>query len=101
MPGEQVKLGVRMTDESGEVIVESVVPGSTADNAGVKEGDIILKLSGVEIKENFDLVYEVGQRNSGDQAKLIVLRDGEQVELNITFIPMPAMSKHDMGSHKK
>jgi len=101
LPGERVKLGVRMSDEGGEVVVESVVPGSTADNAGVKEGDIILKLGDVDIKENFDLVYEVGQRNNGDQARLIALRNGEQVELNITFIPMPAMNKHDMGNHKK
>jgi uncharacterized iron-regulated protein len=101
LPGGKVKLGVRMTDESGRVIVEAVVPGSTAADAGVLEGDIIVEIDEAVINENFDLVYEINQRNSGDQAKLVVERGGEQVELDLTFMPMPVIKKPGMGSQQK
>jgi uncharacterized iron-regulated protein len=101
LPGGKVKLGVRMTDESGRVIVEAVVPGSTAADAGVLEGDIIVEIDEAVINESFDLVYEINQRNSGDQAKLVVERGGEQIELDLTFMPMPVMKKQGMGSQQQ
>ncbi len=36
LPGERVKLGVRMKEAEGKVVVEGVVPNSTADKAGVQ-----------------------------------------------------------------
>ena len=89
LPGERVKLGVRMKEEDGKVVVEAVVPGSAADSAGVAEGDIIVALDGEAINENFDLIYAVMQHASGDQSKLIVERNGEQLELDVTFAPLP------------
>ncbi len=99
LPGERVKLGVRMMEEDGKVVVEAVVPNSAAAIAGVAEGDIIVALDDTAIEENFDLVYAVNQHVSGDQSKLTVERDGEKIELNVTFIPLP-MSMTDHGKGK-
>jgi C-terminal processing protease CtpA/Prc len=101
LPGERVKLGVRMKEEDGKVIVEAVVPNSTADKAGVLAGDTIISLGGVLILDSFDLVYEVNQRVSGEQSTLVVERDGEQFELDSTFNPLPKTGNHGMGRHKK
>jgi uncharacterized iron-regulated protein len=101
LPGERVKLGVRMKEEDGKVIIEGVVPGSTADQAGVMEGDVIISLGEVVIADSFDLVYEVNQRVSGDHARLIVEREGKQTQLDVTFAPLPKTGKHGMGKHKK
>ncbi len=102
LPGERVKLGVRMKEEDGKVIVEAVVPNSTADEAGVLDGDIIVALDEVSIEDSFDLIYEVKQRISGDQATLIVERNGEQVRLGVTFIPLPKATDPGKGmKHKK
>lgn len=99
LPGERVKLGVRMREEDGKVVVEAVIPNSAAAIAGVAEGDIIVALDDTAIEENFDLVYAVNQHVSGDQSKLTVEREGEKLELNVTFIPLP-MSMTDHGKGK-
>jgi uncharacterized iron-regulated protein len=91
LPGERVKLGVRMEEKDGQVIARDVVPGSTAETAGVKPGDIIVALDGTAIKENFDLVYEVGKRREGDKGALEVERGGERLKLDLDFQPLPKM----------
>ncbi len=101
LPGERVKLGVRMKEEDGRVVVEAVVPHSTADEAGVLAGDIIISLNEILIEDSFDLVYEVNQRVSGDQVTLVVERNGEQLKLDVTFIPLPKTDAHGTRSHKK
>ena len=93
LPGERVKLGVRMYEEDGKVIVEAVVPDSAAAIAGVEEGDIIVALDDTPITENFDLIYTVNQHFDGDRSKLTIERGGEILELDVTFIPLPMTMK--------
>ena len=98
LPGERVKLGVRMREDDGKVIVEAVVPNSAAAIAGVAEGDIIVALDDTAIEENFDLIYTVNQHVSGDQSKLTIERAGERLKLDVTFIPLPmTMTDHGKG----
>lgn len=94
LPGEQVKLGVSMKEEDGKVIVEAVVPDSTADKAGVLAGDVLVTIDEVAIEDSFDLIYEVGQRVSGDQAILVIERSGETLKLTIAFAPTPVAKKN-------
>ncbi len=100
LPGEPVKLGVQMQEEDGKVVVEKVVPGSTADQAGVLAGDILVSIGGVAIEDSFDLIYDVQQRVSGDQATLVVEREGELIKLDVTFTPLPKIEEHDIGRQK-
>jgi S1-C subfamily serine protease len=92
---------VSMKEEDGKVVVEGVMPGSTADRAGVLAGDVIISMGEVVIEDSFDLVYEVNQRVSGDQAALIVEREGKQINLDVTFAPLPKTDEHGMGKHRK
>jgi uncharacterized iron-regulated protein len=101
LPGERVKLGVRMKEEDGKVVVEGVVPGSTADQAGVVEGDVIVSMGDAIIADSFDLIYEVQQRISGDQTTLVVERESEKIKLDVTFAPLPKTDGHGMGKHKR
>ena len=94
LPGERVKLGVRMREEEDQVVIEAVVPDSAADQAGIEEGDIILAIDDVAIKENFDLVYEIKQRVIGEDAVITVERAGETLTLNVTFIPFSTSDPH-------
>ncbi|MHB8707720.1 MAG: ChaN family lipoprotein [Desulfuromonadales bacterium] len=94
LPGERVKLGVRMEEKDGRVVVQSVGPGSTAEKAGVMAGDVILALDGIAIVENFDLIYEVGLRKKGDKAILEVERAGERLKLDLDFQPLPKAEMH-------
>ena len=68
--------------------------------SGVKEGDIILKLGEAEIKDNFDLVYEVSQKSIGDKVRLTVEREGEPLSLEVTFISLPPIEMPDRHGKK-
>ena len=94
LPGKRVKLGVRFKEHDGKVTVEGVVEGSTAGLAGVLAGDVLLRLGDAEIKDAFDLVYEVGQHREGDNVTLTLARNGEETTLPLTFLPMPEGATH-------
>lgn len=94
LPGERVKLGVRMEEKDGRVVVQGVVPGSTAEKAGVQAGDVILTLDGEAIVENFDLVYAVGQKVKDDKGTLEVERGEEKLKLALDFQPLPKVETH-------
>ncbi len=52
--------------------VRSVEPGSVAEAAGIREGDIITALDGVKVNNNMDLVNLVSQHYEGDTVELTV-----------------------------
>jgi len=94
LPGERVKLGVRMEEENDRVVVRDVVPGSTAEKAGVKGGDVLMAIDAEPIAESFDLVYAVGLKNKGDKGRLEVERAGEKLTLDLDFQPLPKAEGH-------
>lgn len=91
LPGGRVKLGVRMEEQDGRVVVQDVVAGSTAEQGGVLKGDVIVALDGEPVAENFDLVYAVGQKTKGDKGVLEVERGREKLKLDLDFQPLPPM----------
>jgi uncharacterized iron-regulated protein len=94
LPGDRVKLGVRMEEQDGRVVVLAGVPGSAAERSGVLAGDTLLSLDGEPISENFDLVYAVGQKVRGDRGVLAVERGGEVLQLEVDFQPLPPAEPH-------
>ncbi|TLM65659.1 MAG: PDZ domain-containing protein [Deltaproteobacteria bacterium] len=94
LPGERVKLGVRMEEKDGRVVVQEVIAGSTADRAGVKNGDVLRALDNEPVTESFDVVYAVGLRKTGDKGILEVERDGGTLKLSLDFQPLPKMEGH-------
>jgi len=58
-------------------LVSSVEPGSAADKAGVKTGDVILKLNGTAIDRSIELASRVATMKPGSPATLEVWRDGK------------------------
>lgn len=66
-------------------VVAQVIDGTPAKKAGFKDGDIILKLDGVSIKDNRDLTRRVGDLLVGHKARFVVLRDGKQKTLKVTI----------------
>ncbi|MFA6276925.1 MAG: trypsin-like peptidase domain-containing protein [Pedobacter sp.] len=68
--------------------VSSVLPGGGAASAGIKEGDIIKKVEGVEIYDSPDLQEKVGRMRPGDKIALTVLKaDGSTKNVSVTLKP--------------
>jgi serine protease Do len=67
------------------VLVASVGEDSAADKAGLKEGDIILKVDGREVKSSPELQEIIALKRPGDQVTLTVNREGNRKEFKVTL----------------
>jgi serine protease Do len=68
----------------GAYVVE-VVPGSPAESAGMKEGDIIFKVNGTAISGEDGLAKIISSKKVGDKLQLEIWRDGENKNFEITL----------------
>jgi len=64
-------------NEASGSLVAGVARGSAAERAGIKTGDIILTLNGVNMKDSAALRNGIGQLHVGDKVELGLLRDGK------------------------
>lgn len=71
------------TDAKG-VLLSGVAKGGPADKAGVKGGDIIVKLAGKVIENIYDYTYAIEALKSGQEVELTVTRDGKDVTVKVT-----------------
>lgn len=67
------------------VRVESVSPESAAEDAGIKEGDIIVKIDSKEIKSSPELLEEIAKRRPGNQINVEVIRDGRPKNFTVSL----------------
>lgn len=82
-----------LTAESG-TLVDSVWPGSPADKAGVKSGDIITAFDGEPVPTRAALSRLLAQHRPGDAVKVELLADGKPRTLMVTLTARPAKAKH-------
>ncbi len=85
--GFRVTLGI-VPDYSEEVQgmkVGDVRTGTPAEKAGIKPGDVIVKLGGREIKNIYDYTYALGDFNPGDEVEVVVLRGDEKLSFKVKF----------------
>jgi len=62
------------------VVIESVEPGSPAEKAGLKGGDVITSVNGTPVKTGNDLVNPIAQAPIGSKVKLNYVRDRQAKE---------------------
>ena len=65
--------------------IDGITEGKPAANAGLKVGDVVLKLGAVEVTDMMAYMKGLSQFNKGDTTKVKVLRDGKEIEQDITF----------------
>ncbi len=74
------------------VLVRQVIPGGTADQAGMEPGDIIVEVNGRKIMDTDDLSQYLENLDIGQTAEVYVIRDGESsVKLDIAVGNMNEM----------
>lgn len=66
------------------VKLSGVSPVGPAAKAGVKAGDIIIKLGGKDIQNIYDYTYVMGDLKIGVETGITVLREGKSVEIKLT-----------------
>ena len=74
------------TEDGGTIVVAvEVNAGSSAEEAGMEPGDIILAVNGQEISTTADLMAIRRQHAIGDTLTLTVLRDGETLDIPVVL----------------
>jgi S1-C subfamily serine protease len=67
------------------VLVNSVKPGSPADRAGIKQGDVIVALNGKPVNDTNSFRNEIAGSQPGTKVNLTVLRNGKEQNLTATL----------------
>lgn len=62
--------------------VQEIVSGSPADQAGIKDGDVITKIDGEAVKEDGALAVLVNKHKVGDRIEIEVWRNGETLKFS-------------------
>lgn len=63
------------------VRVDGVLPGSPAETAGIRKGDVLVGFDGEKVASLEDYTAALKARNPGDRVKLTLSREGETLEV--------------------
>jgi serine protease Do len=66
-------------------VIQSVIKNSAAFQAGLKKGDVILQVEEEKIENKAELRYQLYKYKVGDNIILIVYRDNDTIELEVTL----------------
>ncbi|MFI5058907.1 MAG: PDZ domain-containing protein [Candidatus Acidiferrales bacterium] len=110
-PGMRPRLGIDAEDLSGQlgaffgvpdgegVLVREVNPGSPAEKAGVKAGDVITKIDDERVRSIGDLHAKLAAMHDDKSLKLGILRNRSEVNLTVE-LPAPAPKTKRLFSHR-
>ena len=74
------------------VVVGAVVPGSPADKAGIRRGDLLIRSRSRVIRNAFDWEAELLDLRVGDQVPLVVKRTSRELPVTVTIADLPEVS---------
>ena len=83
------ELGIN-SDAAGVFVME-VDPKGAAGEAGIKKGDLIIKVNGIEVNSDAQLAEMIARQKPGDDVKITYVRDGSEKNTD-------AVLKNKMGS---
>lgn len=102
LAGSYYGIGAQITSVEEEITIIRVFDGSPAKNAGFKEGDIISKVDGEDVK-GWD-VNDVASKLRSDKnpkTTVVIKRDGEELtfEIEKAVVEIPSISSEMMGDN--
>jgi serine protease Do len=89
---ESMAEGMNLNSTDG-TIVGSVVEGSPAEKAGLKTGDVIIKLNGQNVKNTVELRNNIASTPPNTTVTLQVIREGMQKTIRIKLGELPSDEK--------
>ncbi|MGZ5284890.1 MAG: M20/M25/M40 family metallo-hydrolase, partial [Kaistella sp.] len=87
VPKYKVTLGIMPSyaDSKDGLQIDGVTEKRPADLAGIKAGDILIRIGKCGVKEVYSYMDCLSKVNSGDELPVTVLRDGKEMTVNVKF----------------
>jgi len=82
---------VQLPERNG-ALIQSVLPNSPAEKAGLRRGDLVIAAENISIKEPKALLDEVEKAQIGKVFLLNVLRNNKEIQINIKPEPLPGLT---------
>lgn len=76
-------------DERGVAVME-VMPNSPASVAGLRPGDVVVQLDGAPVRSVDDIHHLLNRAVPGAAVRLVVLRNGERLDIGTTLLEQTA-----------
>jgi serine protease Do len=80
--------GLKLPRSHG-VLLEDVSPGSSADKAGLKVGDLVTNIGGKPVGDVKQFATQLFTYKIGEVAPIGIVRDGKEVTVNVTVAERP------------
>ena len=81
----------QLPERSG-ALIQSVIPNSPAEKAGLRRGDLVIAAENISIEEPKALLDEVEKAQIGKIFLLNVLRDNQEIKINIKPEALPGLT---------
>ncbi len=65
------------------IYVDALTPNGAAENAGIKEGDVIMKVGDQDVNDVASLEEQIARMRPGDKVNISVIRDNKSVEIPV------------------
>ena len=78
--------------ERNGALIQSVIPNSPAEKAGLRRGDLVIAAENISIEEPKALLDKVEKAKIGKIFLLNILRDNKEIEVNIKPEPLPGLT---------
>lgn len=85
----QPYLGIQLRAATDGVEVANIVAGSGADKAGLKNGDVIVKVNEQRVVDPGELTAEIQKHKVGDKVTVHYRRDGKYLDAEVLLAAMP------------
>ena len=79
-------LGISVTEQDGNLVIQSIDSSSNAEKAGLKTGDIIEEVDGTKVTSVEEIANVLKEKNAGDTVTVKVKRDNQEVSADVTLI---------------
>lgn len=81
---QQGSIGVQVKFEEDRVVVVEALKGGPADKAGIKAGDVIVKVGDVKADDLEKTVQEIVRHKPGEKIKVTVKRGDKEMVITVT-----------------
>jgi serine protease Do len=82
-PGNEPSLGVKGPKDTADAKIAKVLSDSPAAKAGIKEGDVVLKINEKQVTTFASLVEEVQKHEPEERVKLEVMRENTKIDVTV------------------